>query len=84
MFRVAALAIVLASPVPLAAQRIPVPKPNPNFRWSDQGLGRVSSVRSPDGPEPAPKDRVTCLEKKASGKTVCHTRAEWQRIAQRL
>lgn len=82
MYRVAALAIVLALPVPVAAQRIPVPKPNPNFRWSDQGMG--SRPIASNRPEPAAKDRITCLEEKASGKTVCHTRAEWQSIAQRL
>lgn len=81
MAKVVAFALFLALPTSLAAQSIPAPKPNSNYRWSDKGLGTVANLGPSGRMSPDGHDRVTCLEEKASRKTVCYTRAQWQTIA---
>ena len=84
MFKAVAGIAWIALPIPLAAQSIPAPHPNPNFRWSDPGLGSVSNVGPAQAYAAAPENPRECLMEKASRKTVCHTRDEWRMIAERM
>lgn len=46
-----------------------------NYLMRARSDGRRSVASYPNGP------KKTCLDSKETGETVCHTRAEWEKIA---